>query len=330
MISRTILILFLCLQLFSSAILAQENQIPKVQHDSLYVSTAELADKIIEEAYRHLGVRYKYGANGPQSFDCTGFTCYVYNKFGFKLSRSSKDQATDGRPVEGSFRNLQKGDILIFGSRRNKKVIGHAGIFIELTDSTGRDFRFIHASTKRGITISNYTESYYTERFLGARRVLPDILPEETAIRSVQDISAGQDTVYVEASALDRQVVLLESGRWFYIDANGRMTQPDSSVSIILDGNGKWRQVSNQGHKIPQLSQANQPSASNAEAATETPSASGNTKADTSGAVYHTIKTGDTLYGIARRYKVSMDKICQLNGITRKTVLHAGRKLRVK
>lgn len=324
---KPLFIFALCLSVFSSAIYAQENQTTQIQHDSLYVSTAELADKIIEEAYRHLGVRYKYGANGPKSFDCTGFTCYVYNKFGYKLSRSSKDQATDGRAVEGSFKNLQKGDILIFGSRRNKRVVGHAGIFIELTDSTGRDFRFIHASTHKGITISNYSESYYRERFLGARRILPDMLPGEVIQGVYDNLPRGQDTVYIESSASDRQVVLLENGRWFYIDQNGRMTKPDSSVSIVLDGNGKWRTISNTGHQIPQLSQANQPSSSNQSSDQNKPS---DETRQQSVAKYHTIKAGDTLYGIAKRYKTTIDKLCQLNGITKKTVLRAGRKLRVK
>lgn len=308
------LLYILVLSIFSSAIYAQD-----VHHDSLYMTTSELADKIIEEAYRHLGVKYKYGATGPNKFDCTGFTGYVYAKFGYKLSRSSKDQARDGRAIEGSFRNLQKGDILIFGSRHSKRTIGHAGIFIELVDSTGRDFRFIHASTKKGITISNYSETYYRERFLGARRIIPDIIPSpETATPAESDF---QDTVYVQASAQDRQVVLLEGGRWFYLDESGRLTKPDSSVTVILDGNGHWRTVSNEGSMIPVLTEANQPSAVKQPA--EEPRSQ-------SGAKYHTIKAGDTLYGIAKRYKTTIDKLCQLNGITKKTTLRAGRKLRVK
>ena len=44
----------------------------------------KVADAIIKEAGRHLGKPYLYGGNGPESFDCTGFTCYVFNKFGYK------------------------------------------------------------------------------------------------------------------------------------------------------------------------------------------------------------------------------------------------------
>ncbi len=312
-------LLYILLGLLFPLVSFAQNQI---QHDSLYVSSTELAEKIIEEAYRHLGVRYKYGANGPKSFDCTGFTCYVYNKFGYKLSRSSKDQAKDGRPVEGSFSNLQKGDILIFGSRKNKKVIGHAGIFIELVDSTARDFRFIHASTKRGITISNLSETYYSDRFLGARRILPDIIPGNLPAPQLNDNSFFiHDTIYIEAATSDKQIVLTENGRWFYKDQNGKIIQPDSSVNIILRGNGMWQIISEQGKMIPQLSQSNQPLAD------KSPATKPKEQKD---AQYHTIKAGDTLYGIAKKYATTIDKLCSLNGITKKTVLRAGRKLRVK
>ena len=57
--------------------------------DSVTLSTARVADLIIEEAHRHLGTPYRYGARGPKAFDCSGFTSYVYRKFGITLSHSS-------------------------------------------------------------------------------------------------------------------------------------------------------------------------------------------------------------------------------------------------
>ncbi len=139
------------------------------------VSVREVAERIEKEARKHLGKRYRYGANGPEVFDCTGFTRYVYGKLGYNLSRSARDQAHDGRPV--AMADLQKGDILVFGARGDKRHPGHAGIFLG-RDSTGTNYRFIHAC-RRGVIISDRKESYYVERYLGARRILPDF-PEET------------------------------------------------------------------------------------------------------------------------------------------------------
>lgn len=49
----------------------------------------------------------------------------------------------------------------------------------------------------------------------------------------------------------------------------------------------------------------------------------------TSEEIYHTIKSGDTLYGLALKYKTSVAKICKLNNMTEKTILKLGRKLRI-
>jgi murein DD-endopeptidase MepM/ murein hydrolase activator NlpD len=45
---------------------------------------------------------------------------------------------------------------------------------------------------------------------------------------------------------------------------------------------------------------------------------------------YHTIRRGDTLYGLSRKYGTSVNTICRLNGISRSTTLRIGRKLRVR
>ena len=53
-------------------------------------------------------------------------------------------------------------------------------------------------------------------------------------------------------------------------------------------------------------------------------------KPASSGAVYHTVKSGDMLGKLAMKYNVSVDQICRLNGITRTTILQLGKKLRIK
>lgn len=50
----------------------------------------------------------------------------------------------------------------------------------------------------------------------------------------------------------------------------------------------------------------------------------------TTAAKYHTVKQGDTLYAIAKKYHTTVDKICKLNKIKETTILQIGRKLRVK
>ena len=291
--------------------------------DSITVDYSTVADEIITEAKRHLGKKYRHGANGPRMFDCTGLTSYVYAKFGYALSRSAKTQAKDGRPVNGSLSDLQKGDIVVFGERKRKGVPGHAGLFIEL-DSTGRDFTFIHAA-KGGVMISRVSETYYAERFLGARRILPDFLIDSVGTASLPDsLLAGELVMAPDTLALgegDFRIVLLADGSWGYVGADGTVTPPPSGTRLILDDTGGWKAIALSTRTIPVLRD---------EPVSEEPPSSSSTSGSPSGAVYYTIKSGDTLSGIASRHHTTVDKICSLNGITRKTVLKIGRKIRVK
>ena len=66
-----------------------------------------LGEQIVAFALQYVGYPYIYGTAGPDTFDCSGFTSYVYAHFGYKLNRSSKDQIKDGVAV--SKENLQQG-----------------------------------------------------------------------------------------------------------------------------------------------------------------------------------------------------------------------------
>ncbi|ENZ03608.1 hypothetical protein HMPREF1092_00142 [Clostridium thermobutyricum] len=80
------------------------------------------AQAVLNEAYKHLGKPYVWGATGPNSFDCSGFTSYVYKKVtGRWIGRTTYDQINVGTPVSRS--QLQPGD-LVFTSA------GHVGIYV--------------------------------------------------------------------------------------------------------------------------------------------------------------------------------------------------------
>ena len=334
----------------SGAAYAQETVISQGEPAQVELSAAEIADKLVEYAATFLGTPYRYGANGPKRFDCTGYTRYVYKKFGYtNLSRSSRDQARDGREVDISdFHNLQKGDILVLGSRRNPKVVGHVGIFIGL-DETGRDPRFIHASN-HGVRYSSLlTESYYSNRLLGARRILPDFYDYDVSFDSTAvygfDPSLGvhiaPDSLVLAAA--DRRIVLFENGKWAYVGPDGQIQIPTAGGRIILSGDGNWAPVREAKVSIPTA--ALQPDPEDPETNVTIPADTVSSKAANAAAqgaqaqaaheqapekVYHTVKQGDTLYKIAKVYGTTVNRICQLNNITSTTILKVGRKLRVK
>ena len=121
------------------------------------------ASAVVSYAKQYLGCRYVMGGSSPSGFDCSGFTSYVYKHFGISLSRTSSAQASNGTAVSRS--NLQPGDILIFNNTSNSSV-GHVGIYIGGNS-------FIHAANpSKGVIITSLSESYYAQRYVGARRVL--------------------------------------------------------------------------------------------------------------------------------------------------------------
>ena len=129
---------------------------------------ATLVDDLLKEAATHIGKKYVWGSKGPSTFDCSGFTGYVYKQFGFKIGACSRDQYKTGTPVD--VKHLRKGDLVFFTSRRSGSAVGHVGIVWEANNETGQ-FKFIHASTKSGVRISDF-EGYYVKRYVGAKRVI--------------------------------------------------------------------------------------------------------------------------------------------------------------
>ena len=286
--------------------------------DSVEVSASNLADAIVERARQFLGTPYRWAANGPKAFDCTGFTKYVYADFGIKLGRTVPAQAHDGREVSGGFENLQKGDILIFGKRHNKSVMGHVAIYIG-PDESGDNFSFIHAA-RSGVIVSEYKETYYRERFMGAVRVIPDFVksaPKDSIdLSAVENLVVAPDTLKLGDG--DRRIVLLEDGSWVLVGADGSISAPAGDDALVLYADGQWSRIKTSTKRIPKIDQV-QASPSTSEVETSA-----------GGSQYHTIKSGDTLSGIAKRYHTSVDKLCKLNGITKSTTLRIGKKIRVK
>lgn len=123
-------------------------------------------DEIIETAKEYLGVPYIWAANGPFSFDCSGFTKYVYKKNGITLPRYSGYQANVGLKV--SFDELQEGDLVFFDTSKGfHRKVNHVGIYIG-------NHQFIHASSaQKKVVISSFDRKiFYRNRFLEGRRVV--------------------------------------------------------------------------------------------------------------------------------------------------------------
>ncbi|WP_056965559.1 C40 family peptidase [Apilactobacillus ozensis] len=106
--------------------------------------------KLYKQAKKELGKKYRYGATGSKSFDCSGFTKYVYKKaLNKKLPRTAAQQYRSAKKVTKSER--KSGDLVFFGS--SKHNITHVGLYIG-------DGKMIDAQN-RGVVVENVNAPWW-------------------------------------------------------------------------------------------------------------------------------------------------------------------------
>lgn len=125
-------------------------------------ASSALGEQLVALAKQYLGTPYVLGGNGPSSFDCSGFTKYIYAQFGYSLNRTATDQLQNGVSICRD--ELQPGDLVFFRYRTSKPV-SHVGIYIGGGE-------FIHASTNRYVVqIDQMNSGHYDNVYVYARRV---------------------------------------------------------------------------------------------------------------------------------------------------------------
>ncbi len=125
--------------------------------------------KNLEKMVKQLqGSPYVWAEEGPDRFDCSGFTYYMYGSMGIEIPRVAREQAKVGKKVKVN--ELQYGDLIFFATdRQHPRKITHVGMYLG-------DGWFTHASTtKKEVVYSNlFTSPYYKKRLRVCRRYLPE------------------------------------------------------------------------------------------------------------------------------------------------------------
>ncbi|MFV0450873.1 MAG: NlpC/P60 family protein [Propioniciclava sp.] len=116
------------------------------------------AVKAVQYAISKVGrSQYVWGAEGPNSFDCSGLMVAAYRSAGVSLPHSSAAQSRIGTPVSRA--NLRAGDLIFWYS-----PVSHVGIYIG-------DGKIVHARNTR-VDIVMQTLNSYPAPYHSARRVL--------------------------------------------------------------------------------------------------------------------------------------------------------------
>lgn len=125
-------------------------------------SNTSTAQAVVNLAYAKIGSPYVWGAEGPNSFDCSGFTSYVMrNAAGVSIPRTSSAQSGYGQTVSRD--NLQPGDLVFFNT--SGSGVSHVGIYVG-------GGNMVHSpSSGKSVSVASINSSYYSSRFVTAKRV---------------------------------------------------------------------------------------------------------------------------------------------------------------
>ena len=117
---------------------------------------------LVSTALSLRGAPYLDGGTTPDGFDCSGFVQWVFGRHGTRLPREVRDQFRTGRAVDQ--RELRAGDLVFFETV--SRGASHVGIVVDSET-------FVHAPSSRGVVrVERLSALYWSQRFVGARRML--------------------------------------------------------------------------------------------------------------------------------------------------------------
>ena len=313
-------LILLITYLFTTSVTVANSRslIENTTDSTTFDNTISLKDSIVNFGKMFIGTPYRYGATGTSTFDCSGFTSYVYNNFGIKIPRTSAEQARQYETIKKQ--ELQVGDLVFFQGRRINGRVGHVGIVVEKNDDNN-EFSFLHASVGEGVTITNSTSKYFQQRYVKAVRIFDlDTLLSIDKINTIQEETLNNELV--------EKVEKIIPAKYHYV-------KKGENLSIIAKKNGltvtqlkKQNSLKNNLIKIKQkllitkeeIILVAQPLATkkNLEKLNEKADTSLNIKKN----IYrkHIVENKETLFSIAKKYKINIDTLKAINKLTNNNI----------
>ncbi|MCL7753984.1 C40 family peptidase [Polaribacter sp. Z022] len=124
-------------------------------------------DKIVAEALKYKGVRYRFGGTTRSGMDCSGIVFVAFGSEKVHLPRVSRDMAKKGQKI--SLNKVKKGDLLFFRTSNRRRRINHVGLVVS---NIKGHIRFVHATSSKGVIVSSLSEKYWKKAFVKATKIL--------------------------------------------------------------------------------------------------------------------------------------------------------------
>ncbi len=260
---------------------------------------AHSGEQIVKEAERYLGTPYRYGAavGNTSSFDCSSFTSWIFAQHGVKLPRTSRAQARVGKKVRSG--DLQPGDLVFFDTDFDGRI-NHVAIY-------AGDGKMIGAQSS-GVGYANpFSPYYWSSRYVTARRVLSDSVkvkksPKLKVVNGGKQEKAQEGKVKITVKSVKFHTVVKGDTLWEISRKYGTEIQTLKKLNdikshwiypgqtILLPGAEKQKDVVVHSYSI------------------------------------YTIQKGNTLWGIGKKYGVSVEKLMKVNKL-KSSLIYPGQQL---
>ncbi|MDO5663656.1 MAG: NlpC/P60 family protein [Bacteroidia bacterium] len=277
---------------------------------------------IIDYGMKYLNKPYRYAGKGPNAFDCSGFTSFVFKKFGFHLNPSSTGQDKQ-LPTVRRKEDLQVGDLVFFEGRSHNGRVGHVGIVKEIFPNG--EFQFLHASTSNGVIVSRSTEPYYASRYLRGGRVLQEnnrlAIVEKTPDKKTKTTDKRKNA-FTPAKAKEQIVTKVPKTEFEKEMENAIAQNPDipkletpKSDTLIIHSRPIDKPLSDSTSSKKQSDKEVDQLVAQAIIRTDTTTVPKpiETKIANTDSILHEVKPGETLYSISRKYNCSVEQIKEWN-----------------
>jgi len=292
-------------------------------------TSISISDSVINYGKLFLNRPYRYGSSGDSTFDCSGFTSFVYKKFGYALKRSSSEQAEQFETVDTN--ELKPGDLVYYSGHKRSKRVGHVGMVV--SNNGNGQFDFIHASVQSGVVISNSEEKYYSNRFIKANRV---IASQNDFMAKMEIVSIANNsttsTLKKEEKHICAKYHSVCSGETLSSIAkrNGVTVSELKNNNNLKNNNirpGQKLKIKDENTEYQNLSAEENTKKKTIETLNDSSFKKG-TQISTKDYSIHSVKKGESLFSISNKYNVSIDELKDANKLPNNK-LFVGQKIKV-